>query len=143
MTQIQPREAGARTGKPPFGEPVGSIRLTGRGAIVTMFAGCLLGLLFAAWTGWSGPAHAVFVLGCVVIAYYTRPSGLRHVVVCPPPVFFAACVCSQALTSDGAFSFLEGILVTLGLAAPWLFIGTALAIVIAAGRGFRPRLPRR
>jgi hypothetical protein len=139
MTQIQPRKAGPRTGKPPSG----SIRLTGRGAIVTLFAGCFLGLLFAAWTGWSGPAHAVFVLGCVVIARYTRPSGLRHVVVCPPLVFFAACVCSQALTSDGTLYFLEGILVTLGVAAFWLFVGTALAIAIAAGRGFRPRIPRR
>jgi hypothetical protein len=137
MTQIRPRNPGARTGRPPFPEPAGPVRLTGRGAIVTLFAACFLALLFAAWTGWSALADAVFVLGCVLVACCTRASGLRQVAVCPPLVFLAACACCQALTSAGAFSFLEGILVTLGLAAPWLFTGTALAIVIAVGRGLR------
>jgi hypothetical protein len=142
MTQIrpgtsQPRNREPRTGKPPFLEPAASVRLTGRGAIVALFAGCFLSLLFAGWTGWSALADAVFVMGCGLVTYYTKASGLRQVVVCPPLVFFAACACSQALTSDGALSFLEGVLVTLGLAAPWLFTGTALAIVIAVGRGFR------
>jgi hypothetical protein len=62
------------------------------------------------------------------------------VVVCPPLVFFAACLCCQALLAGSGFAFLEGVLVTLGLAAPWLFTGTALAIVIALGRGLRWKL---
>jgi hypothetical protein len=131
MTQI-------RIGRPePRLGPRGSIRLTGRGAVVALFGGCLLGLLLAAWTGWSALADAVFVMGCGVVTYHTRASGLRYVVVCPPLAFFAACLCVQVLTSSGTFGMLEGVLVTLGLAAPWLFTGTALTIAIAFGRGLR------
>jgi hypothetical protein len=35
----------------------------------------------------------------------------------------------------------EGILVTLGTSAPWLFTGTGLTIAIALARGFRPAIP--
>ncbi len=36
---------------------------------------------------------------------------------------------------------ITGLLVTLATSAPWLFTGTALVIVIAFARGYRPRLP--
>jgi hypothetical protein len=107
---------------------------------VVLFVGCFFGLLIADGTGWSALGDAVFVMGCGLVAWHTRPSGLRYVVVCPPLVFLAACLCCQALVSGGGFAFLEGVLVTLGLAAPWLFTGTGLGIVIAFGRGFRWRL---
>jgi hypothetical protein len=122
-------------------EPPGSIKLTGRGAIVVLFAACLSGLLIAAWTGWSAVADALFVMSCGVVAYYTRANGLRKVVVCPPLVFFAGVVCAQLITAPDAFSAATGILVTLGTSAPWLFTATALTFVIALTRGYRPQLP--
>ena len=122
-------------------EPKASIRLTGLGAITALFALCFLSLLLAAWTGWNTLAGAMFVCACGTVTYYTRTSGLRAVVVAPPLMFFAGCVCAELITSSGSFMLAEGILVTLGISAPWLFTGTALTIVVAIGRGYRPLKP--
>ena len=64
-------------------------------------------------------------------------------VVAPPLLFFAGSACAQLITAPGTFLAAEGILVTLGLSAPWLFTATALTVVVAVGRGYRPavRLP--
>jgi hypothetical protein len=118
-------------------EPKGVFRLTGRGAIVALFLLCFLSQL----TGWSVLADAAFVCGCGVVTYYTKFAGLRNVVVSPPLVFLAGCICAKAATSSGMFGLAEGILVTLGTSAPWLFTGTGLTVVIALGRGFRPSIP--
>ncbi len=106
-----------------------------------MFAASFLSLLVAAWTGWSAFADVMFVMTCGVVTCYTRVSGLRAVVVCPPLAFFAGSVLAQALTAADTFSALEGILVTLGSSALWLFTGTALVVAIALGRGHRPKVP--
>jgi hypothetical protein len=119
-------------------QPRGSIKLTGRGAVVALFAVCFLSLLIAAWTGWIVFADVMFVMTCGVVTCYTRPSGLRVVVVCPPLAFFAGSLLAQVLTASGTFMAAEGILVTLGNSALWLFTGTALVVVIALGRGYRP-----
>jgi hypothetical protein len=142
MTQT--RTAARRTGsrRPPHLEPSGSIKLTARGAVIGLFVASLLGLLVAAWTGWTAVADAIFVISCGVVAYYTRAKGLRSVMVCPPLVFLAGAVCAQLITAPDSFSAAEGILVTLAISAPWLFIGTALTIAIAFGRGYRPKMPR-
>lgn len=118
-------------------EPAASFRLTGRGAIAGLFAVSFLGLLFAAWTGWEPLADTAFVTGCGLAAYYTKHSGLRAVVVCPPLVFLAACACAQVMTAPTGFTAMAEILITLGTSALWLFTGTVLTIVIALGRGFR------
>jgi hypothetical protein len=138
-TAIRPRTPGRTPAGPPSRrlEPKGVFRLTGRGAIVALFLLCFLSLL----TGWSVLADAAFVCGCGVVTYYTKFAGLRNVVVCPPLVFLAGCVFAKAVTSSGKFAVAEGILVTLGTSAPWLFTGTGLTIVIALGRGFRPAIP--
>ena len=99
---------------------------------------CFLILLIAAWTGWDTLAGAAFVCGCGVVTCYTRTSGLRTLVVCPPLLFLAGAVCAQALTAASGFMAAEGVLVMLGTVAPWLFTGTALTMVIAIGRGYRP-----
>lgn len=141
MTQVRtPPKGTLKPGARPVG---GSIKLTGRGAVVVLFVACLFGLLVAAWTGWSAVADAIFVMSCGVVAYYTRVSGLRNVVVCPPLVFFAGVVCAELITAPDAFSAAEGILVTLATSAPWLFTATALTVVIALTRGYRPGLPER
>jgi len=124
-------------------EPRASVRLTGRGAIAALFALCFGTQLIAAWTGWGTLAGAAFVCGCGAVTYYTRTSGLRALVVAPPLLFLAGSACAQLLTAPGTFLAAEGILVTLGTSAPWLFTGTALAVVVAIGRGYRPSMPWR
>jgi hypothetical protein len=118
----------------------GSITLTGRGAAVALFAACFLSLLIAAWTGWGLLADALFVMTCGLVTCYTRASGLRSLVVCPPLIFLAGSILAQAITAADALSAAVGILVTLGTSAPWLFTGTGLTVVIALGRGWRPEL---
>jgi len=135
--------ARAPKGSAPRLEPRASVRLTGRGAIAALFALCFGTQLIAAWTGWGTLAGAAFVCGCGAVTYYTRTSGLRALVVAPPLLFLAGSACAQLLTAPGTFLAAEGILVTLGTSAPWLFTGTALAVVVAIGRGYRPRMPWR
>jgi hypothetical protein len=79
-------------------------------------------------------------MACGLVTCYTRVSGLRGVVVCPPLTFLAGSVLAQAITAADAFSAATGILITLGTSAPWLFTGTGLTVVIALGRGWRPEL---
>jgi Domain of unknown function (DUF6542) len=134
-----PAQAAAR---PPRLEPAGSFRLTGPGAILALFGFCFAIMLIAAWTGWGALAGAAFVCGCGVITYYTRTSGLRAVVVCPPLLFLAGTVCAELIAAPSTFLAAEEILVTLGTLAAWLFTGTALTIVIAVGRGYRSAKPR-
>jgi hypothetical protein len=138
-TRTPPVKAPARTAqRPPRLEPAASFRLTGRGAIVVLFGFCFVILLIAAWTGWGTLAGAAFVCGCGAVTYYTRTSGMRALVVCPPLLFLTASVCAELITAPSTFTAAERILVTLGTMAPWLFTGTALTIVVAVGRGYRP-----
>ena len=130
-----------RTQGPPRQPRSGSITLTGRGAAVALFASCSLGLLIAAWTGWALLANAMFVMTCGLVACYTRASGLRGVVVCPPLAFFTGSVLAQLLTTPDIFSAAVGILITLGTSTLWLFTGTGLTALIALGRGWRPDIP--
>jgi len=135
----RPRKAPAQTAPAPARlEPAASFRFTAIGAILALLGFCFAILLIAAWTGWRPLAGAAFVCGCGVIAYYTRTSGLRAVVVCPPLVFLAGSVGAELVTAPSTFVAAEQILVTLGTLAVWLFTGTALTIVIAFGRGYRP-----
>jgi len=135
----RPRKAPAQTAPAPARlEPAASFRFTAIGAILALLGFCFAILLIAAWTGWRPLAGAAFVCGCGVIAYYTRTSGLRAVVVCPPLVFLAGSVGAVTSSAPSTFVVAEQILVTLGTLAVWLFTGTALTIVIAFGRGYRP-----
>jgi hypothetical protein len=140
MTQTRVAGRKVRAQEPPRRARSGSITLTGRGAAVALFAACFLGLLIAAWTGWDLLADALFVMTCGLVACYTRASGLRGLVVCPPLTFLAGSILAQAIIATDAFSAAAGILVTLGTSAPWLFTGTGLTVVIALGRGWRPEL---
>lgn len=141
MTQTQMPTRRPATRKPARLEASGPIKLTGRGAVLALFAACLSGLLISTWTGWTALADAIFVISCGVVACYTRAKGLRNVVVCPPLAFLAGTVCAQLITAPGTFLAAEGTMITLGISAPWLFTGTVLTIAIAVGRGYRPQLP--
>ncbi len=140
MTQTRaPGQKARMQGQLPW-PPSVSVTLTGRGAAVALFVTCFLGLLIAAWTGWGVLADVTFVMACGLVTCYTRVSGLRGLVVCPPLAFFVGSVLAQVLTAPDTFSALEGILITLGTSTPWLFTGTVLTVAIALGRGYRPRL---
>jgi len=141
MTQT--RALGRKTGtQGPSPRPrSGSITLTGRGGAVALFAASFCGLLIAAWTGWDLLADVMFVMTCGLVACYTRASGLRGIVVCPPLAFFTGSVLAQLLTAPDMFSVAIGILITLGSSALWLFTGTGLTALIAFGRGWRPDIP--
>jgi hypothetical protein len=146
MTQTRartPAPNGQDRGPSPRLEPRASVRLTGRGAIAALFMLCFLTQLIADWTGWGTLAGAAFVCACGAVTYYTRTSGLRALVVAPPLAFLAGCACAEVLTQPGTFMAAEQTLVTLGTSCPWLFTGTALAVVVAIGRGYRPTLRRR
>jgi hypothetical protein len=145
MTQIWARtpvpagdEHGQDHGSGPRLEPRASVRLTGRGAVAVLFALCFGTQLIAAWTGWGTLAGAAFVCSCGTVTYYTRTGGLRAVVPAPPLLFFAGSACAQVITAPGTLLAAEGILVTLGTSVLWLFTGTALTVVVAIGRGYRP-----
>jgi hypothetical protein len=144
MTQTRTPAPRPRKAPPPAApaparlEPAGSFRFTGLGAVLALSGFCFATMLMAAWTGWGPLAGAAFVCGCGVVTYYTRTGGLRAVVVCPPLVFLAGTVGAELVTASSKFMAAEGVLVTLGTLAAWLFTGTALTIVIAFGRGYRP-----
>jgi hypothetical protein len=144
MTQTRAQTPARAPDRPagPRLEPRASVRLTGRGALAALFVLCFFTQLIADWTGWGTLAGAAFVCGCGAVTYYTRTSGLRSVVVAPPLLFFAGSTCAELLTAPGTLLAAAGILVTLGTSAPWLFTGTALTVVVAIGRGYRPAFRR-
>jgi hypothetical protein len=137
QTKAQGRKAGRRPSRP---RSPWMITLTGRGAAVALFAATFLALLMAARTGWTALADVIFVTTCGAVACYTRTSGLRGLVVCPPLAFFTGTVLTEVLTAASGFSAATGILVTLGDSALWLFTGTALTAAIALVRGWRPHI---
>lgn len=111
------------------------VLLTARGSVGGLFIACFLTLLIADWTGWYALADLAFVAGGTAAAWYTKPGALLALAVSPPLIFFGACVCAELLTASGMFATATGIFVTLGDAAPWLFIGTALTLGVALSRG--------
>jgi hypothetical protein len=111
------------------------VRLTGRGAILALLLISFLGLIVSDWLGWGLLADVTFVGACVVIACYAKPTDLLPVTVCPPLAFFVACVCANLAMSSGGTAAAEGTIVTLATSAPWLFLGTAVTILIGLRRG--------
>jgi hypothetical protein len=114
----------------------GGVWLTGRGALVVVFALCLLGLAVSGWLHWGLLTGLVFVAATCLAAARTQRSDLLVVAVSPPALFLIAALCTKALGSGGSvLSTLEGTLITLANAAPWLIGGTLLSLIIAFSRG--------
>ncbi len=106
-----------------------------------MFSVFFPGILTAGWLHLAALTGLSFVAGCVLAASYTKRAHLLPVVTTPPMIFMIALICAKAVSATGntMVSTAEGSLLTLSAVAPWLFIGTMAAIVIALFRG----LPRR
>ena len=122
--------------QPSPGERPG-LRLTARGAIAGMLVLFFLGLLLASWLHWGVLVGGSFLIGSVAAARYTKRPDLLAVVASPPLLFFFDLVCVKALTATGnaLLSTAEGTVLTLASAAPWLFAGVALSVIVAWFRG--------
>ncbi|MBV9445083.1 MAG: hypothetical protein JO345_04195 [Streptosporangiaceae bacterium] len=116
-------------------QPAGRTQLTARGAVLGLFVACFVAILLANWTGWTALADLAFVAAGGAAARHSKRGALLAVAVSPPAIFLAASVCAESLTTSGNLATLTRILVTLGTSAPWLFLGTALVLVVALYRG--------
>jgi hypothetical protein len=116
-----------------------SIQLNGRGAVLLMLVVFALGLLGVPWLRWPVLAGASFLVGSVAAALCARRGDLLTVTVTPPLLFCIVLVGVKAGTATGnmVLSIAEGTAITLAGAAPWLFAGTALTLIIAWARGLR------
>jgi hypothetical protein len=116
-----------------------SITLTGRGGIVLIFGVGLLSEFFGNLVHLGFLPGLGFVVACALAAAATRGGDLLTVVVSPPLVFLAITVISEFIGAIGERSLLRsmvvGVVTTFASRAPWLFFGTALAIVVALPRG--------
>ena len=116
-------------------------RLTSRGAVLAMFALFFLGALVADTLHLGFLVGFSFLAGCVLAARFARRSALLAVVVSPPLIFFVAVGCAESVSSSaatgraGLLAAAEGTILTLAAAAPWLFGGEALGLVLALFRG--------
>jgi hypothetical protein len=116
-------------------------RMTSRGAVLAMFALFFLGAVAAELLHSGFLVGFSFLAGCVLAARFARRSALLTVVVSPPLVFLAAVVCAESVSSSaatvraGLLSAVEGTVLTLAAAAPWLFGGEALGLTVALFRG--------
>jgi hypothetical protein len=82
-----------------------------------------------------------YCIACVLAPVAARRGAQLKVAVSAPVVFLVAEIIAQSLTAPGSsghgtvLAVLEGTLLALADAAPWLFAGTAVCIVIAMFRG--------
>jgi hypothetical protein len=115
-------------------------RMTGRGAVLAMFALFFTGAAVAGLLHLGVLVGFSFLAGCVLAARFARRSALLVVVVSPPLIFLIAVACAESISSSTtghsrALSAAEGTILTLAAAAPWLFGGEAVGLVLALFRG--------
>ena len=112
-------------------------RLTGRGAVLGMAVVFTVGLLVASWLDVTVLAGILFVLGCALAAWFTRPADLLIVVLTPPILFSGALIFAEAVTASGSLflSVAAGSVVTLASLAFWLAAGLVVTVAIALPRG--------
>ncbi|MFC3997122.1 DUF6542 domain-containing protein [Nocardiopsis sediminis] len=128
----------SRTAPAPPASPRG-LRLTARGGILAIVALSFAAALLAHVTGVAGINGGVFVAVCIATALVVRPTDLLSLTVSPPLAYFVAALAAETVLTLGSPGFSRG--VAIGMAtrladvAPWLFLGTALVLVIAVFRG--------
>jgi hypothetical protein len=121
--------------------PVPRFYLTGRGALVAMFALFFLGCLLGGWLSLVILTALCYATGCVLAPFCVRRRALLQVAVAPPAVFMAAVILTQVLTAQGSsrhglvLSVLEGTALTLAATAPWLLAATAACVGVAFWQG--------
>ncbi|MUL39774.1 hypothetical protein FZ103_01025 [Streptomonospora sp. PA3] len=139
--QRRPQGAVPRTDPPPpaGGAAVGGVRLTGRGGVLLICAFSLVSTLIGDVAGAPGVSGAGFAGACVVAALLVRPTDLLSLTVSPPLAYFLAALGAEAALTLGETGFARavaiGMATRLADAAPSLFLGTALVLVITVFRG--------
>jgi hypothetical protein len=115
--------------------------LTSAGALLVLALLCLVTCLVAAWRQVDMVAGLGYCIGCVLAPVAARRGAQLRVAVSAPVVFLIAEIIAQTLTEPGSsghgtvLAVLEGTLLALADAAPWLLAGTAICILIAMFRG--------
>ncbi|MFE1170393.1 DUF6542 domain-containing protein [Nocardiopsis sp. NPDC058789] len=114
-------------------------RLTGRGGVLIIVVFSFAGTMIAHLTSTPAAPGLAFTLACLVTAALVRPGDLLSLSVSPPIAYFVAVVAAESVLALGNEGFARVLI--LGLAsrlaevAPWLFLGTALVLVVAVFRG--------
>ncbi|MEU3016563.1 MULTISPECIES: DUF6542 domain-containing protein [unclassified Nocardiopsis] len=114
-------------------------RLTGRGGVLLIVVFSFAGTMIAHLTSTPAAPGLAFTLACLVTAALVRPGDLLSLSVSPPIAYFVAVVAAESVLALGNEGFARVLI--LGLAsrlaevAPWLFLGTALVLVVAVFRG--------
>ncbi|MBR8742966.1 DUF6542 domain-containing protein [Nocardiopsis sp. MG754419] len=134
----------AAPGRSPAGRPAphGGARpprLTGRGAVLIIVLCSFAGTMIATLVSAPAVPGIAFTAACLATAALVRPADLLSLSVSPPIAYFVAVVGAESVLAAGNDGFAR--MLALGLAsrlaevAPWLFLGTALVLVIAVFRG--------
>jgi hypothetical protein len=114
-------------------------RLTGRGGVLLIVVFSFAGTMLAHLASTPSAPGLAFTLACLVTGVLVRPSDLLSLTVSPPIAYFVAVVAAESMLALGNAGFARVLI--LGLAsrlaevAPWLFLGTAMVLVIAVFRG--------
>jgi hypothetical protein len=115
--------------------------MNARAAVVVMFSIFLLTYLSADWLHVVALTGFGFAAGSAAAAGRTRRKHLLLVTTTPPALFLAAVIAGELITMhlDHVAAtpglVLADVFLTLSAAAPWLFGGVAVAVVIAMVRG--------
>jgi hypothetical protein len=100
----------------------------------------------AGWFGVGVLPGIGYLVGCVVAPSLVSRRGLLQVVAAPPALILVAVVVTQILTAQGsnrhgrALSVVEGTVLSLAAAAPWLLLGTALGVANGLRLGLIERI---
>lgn len=138
-TQHRSDHAAPRPTRPASAPPTSLPRLTGRGGVLLIVLFSFVGTMIAHAASWPAIPGIAFTAACLVTATTVRPPDLLSLSVSPPIAFFVSVVSAECVLALGNEGFTRVLL--LGLAsrlaevAPWLFLGTALVLVIAVFRG--------
>lgn len=123
-------------------KPGTTVRLTGRGGIVVIVLVTFVAGLLAHLTGVRAISGGAFTTVCVLAALLVRPAELLSLSVSPPLAYFAGALLTEVLLALGSEGFVRSVAISMGSqlahVAPWLFLGTALVLIITCFRG----LPR-
>ncbi|WP_306371095.1 DUF6542 domain-containing protein [Nocardiopsis sp. CC223A] len=117
----------------------GTARLTGRGGVLVIALFSVTGTVIAHVAELPTAPGIAFTLACLLTVSLVRPGDLLSLSVSPPIAFFVAVVATESVLALGNEGFARVLLLALASrlaqVAPWLFLGTALVLVVGVFRG--------